>query len=112
MVVEPRNPSGRLRALSEHSNCPMLSRMPANPSDASVANRPASLLHDDGKQAVRIPRVFEIEDAEVPIREDGDRPMHEPIREHRLLNLLASWNPLASGLPAIEDPLPQTRDAL
>ena len=35
-----------------------------------------------------------------------------PIRKNRLLDLLASWEPLDEGLPDLEDSPPQTRDEL
>jgi antitoxin VapB len=46
------------------------------------------------------------------MRKEGDRLILEPIRKNRLLDLLASWEPLDEGLPEVEDLPPQTRDAL
>jgi antitoxin VapB len=45
------------------------------------------------------------------MRKEGDRLILIPIRKSRLLDLLASWEPLDEGLPEGEDLPPQTRDA-
>ena len=47
---------------------------------------------------------------EVMMRKEGDRLILTPIRKNRLLNLLASWEPLDEGLPDVEDSPPQIRD--
>ena len=46
------------------------------------------------------------------MRKEGDRLILTPIRKNRLLDLLASWEPLAEGLPDVEDGPPQNRDEL
>lgn len=74
--------------------------------------RHASLFRNGSNQAVRIPREFEMEGSEVLIRKEGDRLILTPIRKNRLLDLLASWEPLDEGLPDLEDAPPQTRDEL
>lgn len=90
----------------------MLCHMPDNTSEATVTERRASLFRNGRNQAVRIPREFEMEGTEVLIRKEGDRLILTPIRKNRLLDLLASWEPLDDGLPDVEDLPPQTRDAL
>jgi antitoxin VapB len=90
----------------------MLRHMPTNPSEAKVTERHASLFRNGRNQAVRIPREFEMEGTEVLMRKDGDRLILTPIRKNRLLDLLASWQPLDEGLPEVEDAAPQTRDEL
>ena len=77
-----------------------------------MTERHVSLFRNGRNQAVRIPREFEMEGTEVLIRKEGDRLILTPIRKNRLLDLLASWEPLDEGLPDVEDPSPQSRDAL
>lgn len=77
-----------------------------------MTERHAALFRNGRNQAVRIPREFEMQGTEVLIRKEGDRLILSPIRKNRLLDLLASWEPLDEGLPEVEDPPPQTREAL
>lgn len=86
--------------------------MPENTPGAIVTERHASLFRNGRNQAVRIPREFEMEGTEVLMRKEGDRLILTPIRKNRLLDLLASWEPLDDGLPDVEDLPPQTREAL
>ena len=90
----------------------MLCHMPIKTPVAHVTERHASLFRNGRNQAVRIPREFEMEGTEVLMRKEGDRLILEPIRKNRLLDLLASWEPLDEGLPEVEDLPPQTRHAL
>jgi antitoxin VapB len=73
-----------------------------------VTERHASLFRNGRNQAVRIPREFELQGDEVLIRKDGDRLILTPIRKNRLVDLLASWEPLEEGLPEVDD-LPPVR---
>lgn len=77
-----------------------------------MIERRASLFRNGRNQAVRIPREFELEGAEVLIRKEGDSLILKPIRKNRLLDLLASWAPLDEGLPEVEDLPPQERAEL
>lgn len=77
-----------------------------------MIERRASLFRNGRNQAVRIPREFELEGAEVLIRKEGDSLILTPIRKNRLLDLLASWAPLDEGLPEVEDLPPQERAEL
>jgi antitoxin VapB len=86
--------------------------MPVNFSEPIVTERHASLFRNGRNQAVRIPREFEIKGNEVLIRKEGDRLILTPIVKNRLLDLLASWEPLANGMPDVQDLLPQIRDDL
>ena len=90
----------------------MLCHMPPSSPEALVTERHASLFRNGRNQAVRIPREFEMEGTEALIRKEGDRLVLTPIRKNRLLDVLASWKPLDEGLPDVEAPPPQTRDAL
>jgi antitoxin VapB len=78
--------------------------------ETQVTERHASLFRDGRIQAVRIPREFEMEGSEVLIRKEGERLILSPLRKNRLLDLLASWEPLADGLPEPEDGSLRTRD--
>lgn len=77
-----------------------------------MIERHASLFRNGRNQAVRIPREFELEGAEVLIRKEGDSLILTPIRKNRLLDLLASWAPLEEGLPEVEDLPPEERAEL
>lgn len=74
-----------------------------------MTERHASLFRNGGNQAVRIPREFELEGAEVLIRKEGNSLILTPIRKNRLLDLLASWEPLEEGLPEVGDLPPAER---
>ena len=77
-----------------------------------MTERHASFFRNGRNEAVRIPREFEMEGTEVLMRKEGDRLILTPIHMNRLLDLLASWEPLAEGLPEVEDPPPQSRPVL
>ena len=77
-----------------------------------MTERHAALFRNGRNQAVRIPREFEMQGTEVLIRKEGDRLILSPLRKNRLLDLLASWEPLNEDLPEVEDLPPQIRDAL
>jgi antitoxin VapB len=73
--------------------------------------RHASLFRNGRNQAVRIPREFEFECSEVLMRKEGDQLILTPVRKSRLLDLLASWEPLNEAVPEVEDlPLQQRAD--
>jgi antitoxin VapB len=86
--------------------------MPTNFPGPIVTERHASLFRNGRNQAVRIPREFEINGTEVLIRKEGDCLILTPIGKNRLLDLLASWEPLDDGMPDVEDLPPQVRDDL
>ena len=90
----------------------MLYHMPIDTPGATVTERHAALFRNGRNQAVRIPREFEMEGTEVLMRKEGNQLILTPIRKNRLLDLLASWEPLDEGLPEVDDPPPQRRDAL
>jgi antitoxin VapB len=90
----------------------MLEHMPFRPLKTAVTERHASLFRHGRDQAVRIPQEFEMEGTEVLMRKEGDRLILTPIRKSRLLDLLASWEPLDERLPDVEDAAPQARDAV
>ncbi|HRH87602.1 MAG TPA: AbrB/MazE/SpoVT family DNA-binding domain-containing protein [Rubrivivax sp.] len=77
-----------------------------------MTERHASLFRNGRNQAVRIPREFELEGNEVLVRKEGERLILTPIRKNRLMDLLASWEPLDEGLPEVEDLPAQSRAEL
>ena len=86
--------------------------MPVFMMKCNVRERRASLFRNGRNQAVRIPREFEMEGTEVLMRKEGESLILTPIRKSRLLELLASWEPLEEGLPDVEDTPPQPREEL
>lgn len=74
--------------------------------------RHAALFRNGRNQAVRLPREFEMEGTTVLLRKEGDSLILTPVRENRLLDLLATWEPLEEELPEVEDLPAQERDAL
>jgi antitoxin VapB len=73
--------------------------------------RHASLFRNGRNQALRIPREFEFEFSEVLMRKEGDQLILTPVRKSRMLDLLASWEPLNEAVPEVEDlPLQQRAD--
>lgn len=77
-----------------------------------MTERHASLFRNGRNQAVRIPREFELEGTEVLVRKEGERLILTPIRKNKLMDLLASWEPLDDGLPDVEDLPAQDRAQL
>jgi antitoxin VapB len=65
--------------------------------------RHVRLFRNGRNQALRIPREFELEADEAIIRKDGSKLIIEPVPKKSLLELLATWEPLAEDFPAIED---------
>lgn len=87
----------------------MLCHMPNASHEQDVTERHASLFRNGRNQAVRIPREFEMEGTEVLIRKEGERLILTPVRKNRLIDLLASWEPLDEALPDVDDGPPQPR---
>jgi antitoxin VapB len=78
----------------------------------STPERRVRLFRNGRNQALRVPREFELEGKEALIRKEGDRLIVEPIRERRLLALLASLDPLTEPFSDIDDGLPPLDDVL
>ena len=75
-----------------------------------LAERPVSLFRNGRNQAVRIPREFELEGTQALMRKEGDSLIITPVKSHRLLDMLARWEPLEEDFPKVEDVPPQERD--
>lgn len=71
----------------------------------STSERHVRLFRNGLNQALRIPREFELEGEEALIHKEWDRLIVEPIRNGRLLTLLASLDPLTEPFPDIDDDL-------
>ena len=75
-----------------------------------IDERPVSLFRNGRNQAVRIPREFELQGTQALMRKDGDSLVITPIKANRLVELLATWEPLNEDFPEVEDSPPQERD--
>lgn len=69
------------------------------------SHRYARLFRNGRNQALRIPREFELPGDEVVIHKDGDRLILEPVRKHRLLEVLARLEPLDEAFPDVDEGL-------
>lgn len=72
--------------------------------------RRVAVFRNGSNQAIRIPREFELDSTEVVIRKEGDSLILTPVRRHRLLELVKSWEPLTEEWPDIPDLPLQDRD--
>ena len=72
--------------------------------------RVVRLFRNGRNQAVRIPRDLELPGSEALIHKEGDRLIVEPMPRKSLLELLASWTPLAEELPDIDADLEPLED--
>lgn len=70
-------------------------------------SRTTKLFKNGSNQAVRIPKEFEFDSTEVRLHREGGRLVIEPVYPRvGLVALLASWQPLAEGLPEVDDACP------
>ena len=74
----------------------------------SPPSRHVRLFKNGSNQAVRIPREFELPGNEALMRKEGNRLIVEALQPASLKALLAGWEPLAEGLPAIPDKAPES----
>ena len=70
-------------------------------------SRHVRLFKNGSNQAVRIPREFELPGTEAVMRKEGNRLIVEALQPASLKALLAGWEPLDEGLPAITDKAPE-----
>ena len=76
-----------------------------------MSERHVALFRNGRNQAIRIPREFELDATRAIIRQQGQCLIIEPVlNDNRLLNLLASWQPLTDDLSDIPDPAPMPQD--
>ena len=97
----------RTRALTsipdQHMRRHMPSNSPVNP--RREPERHVRLLRSGRNRALRIPREFELEGDEAILRKEGDRLVIEPIRQDRLLALLAALGPIEEPFPDVDEGL-------
>jgi antitoxin VapB len=67
--------------------------------------RRVRLFRNGLNQAVRIPVAFELPGDEAIMRREGDRLVIEPVRQRRLVALLATMTPINEPSPEIDDPV-------
>ena len=79
-------------------------------SPAGPVTRRVKLFRNNRNQAVRIPVEFELPGSEAIMRREGERLIIEPVQRSSLVDLLASWEPLAEEFPEVDDMLPPMRD--
>jgi len=71
-----------------------------------TTERRARLFRNGRNQAVRIPREFELPGDEVILYKDGDRLIMEPVKKQaRLLELLATLEPIEDAFPDVDEGL-------
>jgi antitoxin VapB len=83
----------------------MLWPMPDHAPQTPATVRRVRLFRNGRNQALRIPRELELDADEATIRRDGDRLFVEPVAPRRLLDLLATWQPLDEVWPDIDEGL-------
>jgi antitoxin VapB len=77
------------------------------PKSTSKSARRVRLFKNGRNQAIRIPRELELPGQEALLyREDG-RLVLEPVGKPSLLDLIASWEPVDTSWPEIDDPAPE-----
>jgi antitoxin VapB len=81
----------------------MPSNSPVNPK--REPERHVRLFRNGRNQALRIPREFELEGDEAILRKEGDRLVIEPVRQGRLLALLAALGPIEEPFPDVDEGL-------
>ena len=78
--------------------------------DPVQTERVVRLFRNGRNQAVRIPRDLELPGNEALLHKEGDRLIVEPMPRKSLLDLLASWTPLAEEFPDIDADLEPLKD--
>lgn len=72
--------------------------------------RHVRLFRNGRNQALRIPREFEFDCEEAVIHREGEKLIVEPVRKNRLLELIASWEPIDIEFPDVDEDLPPLDD--
>lgn len=73
--------------------------------------QPVSLFRNGRNQAIRIPRKYELEGTHAILRKKEGCLIIEPFSPHnKLLELLATWEPLEESIPDCTDLPPLSED--
>jgi antitoxin VapB len=72
--------------------------------------RQVRLFKNGRNQAVRIPRELELPGQDAILYREGGRLVLEPLAAPSLLGLLASWEPIDTDWPQVDDPAPRPVD--
>ena len=86
----------------------MLQHMPKH--SQAESTRHVRLFKNGRNQAVRIPRDLELPGDEALLYRDGDKLILEPLATPSLLELIASWEPVDTDWPEIDDAEPKAVD--
>lgn len=78
------------------------------PDSSSNSARRVRLFRNGRNQAIRIPRDLELPGQEALLYRENGRLVLEPVGEPALLDLIASWDPIDTGWPEIDDPAPES----
>ena len=73
----------------------------------SKSARRVRLFRNGRNQAIRIPRDLELPGQEALLYRENGRLVVEPVGKPRLMDLIASWNPVDTSWPEIDDPAPE-----
>lgn len=73
------------------------------PFQAATPEVRAKLFTHGGSQAVRLPKAFRFEGAEVSIRKEGDRVILEPVRPRKIPETDEEWVAFWARLDAMAD---------
>lgn len=68
--------------------------------------RHVRIFKNGRNQAIRIPRELELSGSEATIHREGNRLIIEPVERTSLLDVLATWEPLDSEFPELDDEKP------
>jgi antitoxin VapB len=73
---------------------------------SSKTVRRVRLFKNGRNQAIRIPRDLELPGREALLYRENGRLVLEPVGQAALLDLIASWDPVDTSWPEIDDPAP------
>ena len=65
--------------------------------------RVVRLFRNGSNQAIRIPRELELPGDQAILRKEGNRLIVEPMPRPSLIELVATWEPLAEEFPELDD---------
>jgi antitoxin VapB len=75
---------------------------------SSKTVRRVRLFKNGRNQAIRIPRDLELPGREALLYRENGHLVLEPVGQAALLDLIASWDPVDTSWPEIDDPAPDS----